>query len=157
VLGAEVGIGELFASPSAAAVAELITQLTGGVRQALTARPRPQRLPLSFGQQRMWVLNQLEGVGQGAAYNMPMVLRIVGDLDVAALEAALGDVAERHESLRTVFLDVEGVAYQQVLRGVAGRPVLAVVQAREEELPGMVAAYTGRGFDLSMELPWRVW
>src|SRR5262249_58316015 len=107
--------------PSAAAVAELITQLTGGVRQALTARPRPQRLPLSFGQQRMWFLNQLEGVGQGAAYNMPMALRISGDLDVAALEAALADVADRHESLRTIFPQTGGGPRQQILRGAAGR------------------------------------
>uniref|UniRef100_UPI001C30728A condensation domain-containing protein n=1 Tax=Streptomyces sp. GbtcB6 TaxID=2824751 RepID=UPI001C30728A len=64
-----------------------------------------------------------------AAYNLPFALRLTGSVDVGALEAALGDIADRHESLRTVFPDVDGVPYQEIREGAEGRPELFVVEA----------------------------
>ena len=110
-------------------------------------------VPLSFGQQRMWFLNQLDVTS--AAYNIPLALRLTGNLDTAALEAALGDVAGRHESLRTIFPDTAGTPRQQILDGPAGRPTLARAEAADAELPGLLAAQAGQGFDLRAELPWR--
>ncbi|MEV6351014.1 condensation domain-containing protein, partial [Actinoplanes sp. NPDC051851] len=155
VLGAEVAIGEIFAEPTVAGLARLAG--SGGVsRAALTARPRPEILPLSYAQQRMWFLNRLEGSG-GAGYNLPLALRMSGDLDVAALEAALGDVADRHESLRTVFPAVDGTPYQLIVEGAEGRPALAVVEAPEHEVPVRLAELAGEIFDLATDLPWRAW
>ncbi|MEV4258359.1 amino acid adenylation domain-containing protein, partial [Spirillospora sp. NPDC049652] len=100
VLETELTIRELFAAPTVVELARLVDDArTSGVRMALTARERPEVIPLSFAQQRMWFLNRLEEAGAGAAYNVPLTMRLIGDLDVAALEAALGDVADRHESL----------------------------------------------------------
>src|SRR5580693_7252072 len=94
-----------------------------------TARPpltraavRPERLPLSYAQQRLWFLEQLHG--PGTAYNMPFAWRLRGRLDTDALVAALGDVAARHESLRTVFAVADGRPYQHVIpAGQAEVPV----------------------------------
>ena len=152
VLDAEIPIRDLFTGPSPAAVLRL-AESSAGSRMALSPAARPAVLPLSFGQQRMWFLNQLQGAG--AVYNMPLALRLTGDLNVTALEAALGDVAVRHESLRTIFPETDGTPQQQILAGPAGRPALIVRQAADEDLPGLLAAEAGRGFDLRTELPWR--
>ncbi|CDR04894.1 amino acid adenylation domain protein [Streptomyces iranensis] len=156
VLDAEVSIGDLFATPTVAGVARLVGELGGESRAPVTARPRPEVLPLSFEQQRMWFLNRLETTGEGAAYNLPLALRLSGDLDIPALEAALGDVADRHESLRTIFPEAAGVPCQQVLHGAAGRPPLTVVHTAADEVPAQLAAYANRPFDVRAELPWRV-
>ncbi|MER6708535.1 amino acid adenylation domain-containing protein, partial [Streptomyces fumanus] len=151
VLRVEVGIRDLFDSPTVAGIA----RLRGGARASLTARERPERVPLSYAQQRMWFLNQLEEAGAGAAYNVPLALRLSGELDVAALEAALADVADRHETLRTVYPDSDGVAYQRILDGEEARPRLETADVTERDLADAVAAVLDRRFDLSRELPWR--
>ncbi|MFC5184123.1 non-ribosomal peptide synthetase [Actinomadura harenae] len=156
VLDAEVGIRELFATPTVAGVARLVENERGVPVVPLAARERPDRIPLSFAQQRMWFLNRLEGAGAGAAYNMPLVLRLSGDLDAPALEAALGDLADRHETLRTVFPDRDGTPCQRILPGAEGRPAPAVDEVAEADVNAIVAREVGREFDLARELPWRV-
>ncbi|MFI7498083.1 non-ribosomal peptide synthase/polyketide synthase [Streptomyces sp. NPDC049687] len=154
VLEVSVGVREVFADPTVAGVARLV-EGAGSSGLALRRWERPERVPLSFAQQRMWFLNRMDAVGENtAAYNLPLVLRISGGLDVDALAAALGDVADRHESLRTVFPDVEGDPCQRVLEGAAGRPALVIVEAGERWREAM-AEEIGRGFDLATDLPWR--
>ncbi|NEB43151.1 amino acid adenylation domain-containing protein, partial [Streptomyces sp. SID339] len=168
VLDVEVGIGELFGAPTVAGLARCVGERLGSGsgsgsgsgfgRPVLAARVRPDVVPLSFAQQRMWFLNRLEETVPGAAsaYNLPLVLRISGALDLAALEAALGDVADRHESLRTVFPEANGVPRQQILDGAAGRPSLITVECAASRVEEVLAEEAGHGFDLRTDLPWRV-
>src|SRR5579859_4380452 len=95
-------------------------------------------IPLSFGQQRLWFLWQLEG--PSATYNIPVAVRLSGVLDIAALRAALADVVDRHEVLRTVFPAKGGQPYQQVLEGEAARPELSVTEVTKAGLAGVVAS-----------------
>ncbi|MEU9246399.1 amino acid adenylation domain-containing protein [Streptomyces sp. NPDC048385] len=158
VLEVTVGVRDVFAEPTVAGVARLVETagVSGGV--VLARRERPERVPLSYAQQRMWFLNRFEesepdGAG-AAAYNLPFALRLSGSVDIDALECALGDIADRHESLRTVFPDVEGVPYQEIREGVEGRPRLQVVAAGERWREVMQDEI-GRGFDVRVDLPWR--
>ncbi|MBL1118953.1 amino acid adenylation domain-containing protein, partial [Streptomyces sp. 110] len=158
VLDTELNIGELFAAPTVAGVARLVAAAGGtAARSALTPRPRPEALPLSYAQRRMWFLNRLEETnpGAGAVYNLPLALRLTGELDVTALEAALGDVADRHESLRTLFPETDGEPRQQVLEGEAGRPRLVVVETSGELLAAELGLHADRGFDVTVDPPWR--
>ncbi|MFE2104817.1 condensation domain-containing protein [Kitasatospora sp. NPDC059463] len=111
--------------------------------------------PLSFAQERLWFLNQVEGLS--AAHNSAETFRLSGPLDAAALEAALGDVAVRHEVLRTVFPLGEDGPYQQVLAPARGRPHLVRAAPDERELSAAVAEVAGRGFDLTVDPPLRAW
>ena len=117
---------------------------------------RPAVVPLSFAQSRLWFLDRFEG--GVATYNMPTAFRISGALDVEALGAALDDVIARHESLRTIFPDIDGVPFQQVLPARAGmwrRGGAAVVSLPEQDVVGELVALAGYRFDLSAEIPIR--
>ncbi|MEV6347158.1 non-ribosomal peptide synthase/polyketide synthase [Actinoplanes sp. NPDC051851] len=143
----------LFEAPTPAELAVVLKQTTGDVQAALQPMPRPAVVPLSFAQQRLWLLHRLEG--PSATYNSPLALRLTGSLDVEALRAALGDVVDRHEALRTVFGEREGRPFQRVLDGVA--PVLTVVAGAGERLPQAMREAARHEFDLAAEIPVRAW
>ena len=120
------------------------------------AGERPAVIPLSFAQIRLWFLDRFQG--GVATYNMPNALRIRGPLDVEALGAALDDVIARHESLRTIFPDTDGVPSQQVLPAQPGmwrRGGAAVLSLPEQDVFGELMALAGYRFDLSAEIPIR--
>ncbi|MFB7658187.1 MULTISPECIES: condensation domain-containing protein, partial [unclassified Streptomyces] len=150
--GVEVGVRALFEAPTPAGLAGRITG-ADAARAGLVRWVRPERVPLSFAQRRLWFLAQLEGLS--ATYNIPIALRLEGVLDVAALRAAFGDVMVRHEVLRTVFPVVDGEPYQQVLAVGELGEVLRVAQAAEGEVADLVMEEIGHGFDLGVEVPLR--
>ncbi len=153
VLGVEVPVRALFAAPTPAALAGWLGS-AGPARLALGPRPRPDRVPLSFAQQRLWFLAQLEG--PSPMYNNPVAVRLEGELDQAALEAALGDVIGRHEVLRTIFPAVDGEPGQQVIDlAELGWALPATPVADDDELTQLVAAAAGQPFDLTTEVPVR--
>ncbi|QKG18471.1 cyclic nucleotide binding protein [Actinomadura verrucosospora] len=151
-LGARLAIRDLFEAPT---VAELAGRLRGDgdevPRPALTPRKRPERVPLSPAQRRLWLLDQIlrEDDGPRDAYHLPLAVRLRGDLDRAALEAAIGDVTARHEALRTVFAEHDGTPYQRILDPDDARPVLEVATGAPEEV-------IARPFDLARDIPLRV-
>ncbi|GAA3093427.1 non-ribosomal peptide synthetase [Streptosporangium carneum] len=155
VLGAEVSIADLFEAKTVAGVSLLMEEAVGGRRPAVTpATPRPGRVPVSPAQRRLWFLNHIEG--PNATYNVPLSLTFSGRLDVEALRAALGDVVDRHESLRTVFAEDDAGPYQVVLEAGV-RPDLELVRTSPDELEERLLRAARHPFDLSAELPLRGW
>ena len=139
VLGVEVTIRDLFLAPTVAGLDRRIDEAGGREpRPVLAAGPRPERVPLSFAQGRLWFLDQL---GAGASYNLPIVLRLDEPLEADVLRAALADVAERHEVLRTLVEAGDGEPAQVIVAGA--RPELTVAAVSDEELDAAVAAAAG--------------
>ncbi|MFB7544353.1 amino acid adenylation domain-containing protein [Streptomyces zaomyceticus] len=157
VLGAEIAVRQLFENPTVAALARAL-DTAGAARPALEpARPRPERVPASFAQRRLWFLHRFEG--PSPTYNIPFAMKLTGDLDPAALRAALADVAERHEALRTVFAeDAEG-PYQIVRDSADARPELTHVPGTlaADRIDAELAAAAAHPFALDRELPLRAW
>ncbi|MBU8838445.1 non-ribosomal peptide synthetase [Mycolicibacterium goodii] len=153
-LGAELSLADVFNARTVAALAQHIAVAPGrgGRRPALAARPRPQHIPASPAQQRMLILDRLGETG--SAYNYPLVFRVRGALDIDALRQALTDVADRHEALRTVFDDRDGVYHQRILpRGT--QPPLHVTDCAADELPARADVLVDHRFDLTTEIPLR--
>ncbi|MBB1252763.1 amino acid adenylation domain-containing protein [Streptomyces sp. OF3] len=127
----------------------------GGPAEPVSPPPRPERVPLSAGQRRLWFLNRLESATPSSgAYNVPLALRLSGPLDRDALRLALGDVVARHESLRTAFPDEDGVPWQRVLEPAPPR-ALPVRRVGADELDAVLARAAATRFDLAAEPPWR--
>ncbi|WP_234286070.1 condensation domain-containing protein, partial [Streptomyces venezuelae] len=152
-LDAELAIRDLFEAPTVAELVERATATRGAARPALVAAERPDELPLSHAQQRLWVIQQIECTS--AAYNFPLVMRLSGTFDREAWSAALADVTDRHEALRTLFAERDGQAHQRVLPAGSAAPVVEHLRATEDEIPGIVDAAVLRPFDLATELPLR--
>ncbi|WP_405364895.1 condensation domain-containing protein [Kitasatospora sp. NBC_00039] len=107
-------------------------------------------IPVSFGQHRLWLLDRFERTGW--TYNIVVQAAISGPLDVAALDAAVGDVLARHEVLRTSFPDVDGTPVQQIAAPPAGG-VLHLVDATRDDLPDLLEAGGRHLFDLTRQAP----
>jgi hypothetical protein len=125
----EVKISDVFMRP-------VLSDFAHGVKRAATAEmpsivvvERGQDIPLSFAQQRLWFLAQMEGGSE--AYHIPMSMQLKGELDGAALRQALDRIVERHEALRTVFGLREGEPVQRILPAEESRFQLLEHDLRE--------------------------
>ncbi|MER5481516.1 amino acid adenylation domain-containing protein [Streptomyces sp. NPDC002734] len=162
-LGAEVRVSDLLLAPSPDALARRIAATAvprPGATSAGEPRPRPvprthrpERIPLSSAQRRLWFVDVMEG--PGAAYDIPLVLRPTAPLDAGVLERALADLTDRHEVLRTVYRSADGEPHQEVLP--AARPGLVRRKAAPGRLTAAVAEAAGHVFDLAHEIPLKAW
>ena len=156
VFGIELPLRALFEnhtlSSFAAFIDETIRARTGSVLPLIEAIPHDQPMPLSFVQQRLWFLNELEP--GSTIYNVPCIVRLRGSLDVAALEKSINEIVRRHEVLRTRFGSVDGEA-RQIINPWQSVPLPVFVisgckgDAREAELLRLVEEQTFLPFDLS--------
>jgi amino acid adenylation domain-containing protein len=153
-LGAEVGVGRLFAAPTLAGFAgEVERALREG--EGLTAPPLlrvarvGQALPLSFAQQRLWFLEQLES--GTALYNIPAAVRLKGRLETEAIARALAEIVRRHEVLRTSFVSEGGEPVQVIAPSVDVPLIVEAVPDQEDQerwVSEVAQEEARRGFDL---------
>jgi acyl-CoA synthetase (AMP-forming)/AMP-acid ligase II len=152
----EVSFRSFFETPTVAGIAssiEVASQTTPDLLvPPLRPVPRDGLLPLSYAQQRLWFLDQLEP--SRAVYNLPLAWRFTGDLNVSALERSLGEMVRRHEILRTTFPCVDGQPVQMIAPELA--LLLPVVDlqalpaiAREAAVQRLATEEAQRPFDLT--------
>ncbi len=155
-LHADLPVRSVFESPTPASLAQAVVQRQRS-QQGLAASPiervpRNQRLPLSFAQQRLWVLDQIEP--NNPLYNLPRPLRLIGPLNVPALEKALNGIVARHEVLRTTYVAERGQPYQVIAEElIQPLPVIDVSRFpsadREKEVRRIVHKEASIPFDLA--------
>ncbi len=155
VFGVELPLRDLFVSPTAEGLAERVIRARGAgrvVAPPLVHVPRAGDVQLSFAQQRMWFLQQLEP--ESAVYNTPFGVRLRGPLESEALEKSLNEIVRRHEALRTSFTVRDGSPVQSVAAELELRVEevdLRRLSAEERELEAqrLARAEAAKPFDLS--------
>ncbi|MCZ4076318.1 non-ribosomal peptide synthase/polyketide synthase [Rhodococcus sp. H36-A4] len=153
-LDAEIGVRTLFENPSVAALARAIAERAGaGRRRPLVPQVRPELVPLSLAQQRMWFLNRFDTAS--GVNNIPVAVRLSGLLDRQALNVAVADVLDRHESLRTIFPEVDGSGHQLILPTNKVIPDLAPIEISGDDIFSVLEEVATTGFDVTVELPLR--
>ncbi|WP_155768644.1 non-ribosomal peptide synthetase, partial [Mycobacterium colombiense] len=154
-LDAHLAVRTVFEAPTVAQLAPRIGADGAGL-EPLVAVERPAVLPLSFAQQRLWFIDQLQG--PSPIYNMAAALRLSGRLDADVLSAALADVVGRHESLRTLFAAPDGIPQQVVIpmeRADFGWGVIDATGWSTTQLDEAIEAAASHAFDLTTEIPLR--
>ncbi|OKI00759.1 non-ribosomal peptide synthetase [Streptomyces sp. CB02923] len=148
---AALNLRQFFSAPTAAGVART---LATKARPVLNPAGHDGEAPATVAQLRTWLMTRLHD--SGPAHQFSAALRLTGALDRAALHAALGDVAARHEILRTTFSGARNELRQHIMPATdaAARPGLPVTTATEEDLPDLLAAHAAHAFDLTREAPW---
>ena len=150
---ADLEVRAVFEAPSPAALALRLPPAGPPRGPAPAVAERHGRLPLSPQQRRLRFLHQVESADP--SYNVPVAVRLRGPLAPAALEAALADLVDRHEPLRTVFPEHDG-EFHQVIRPPGHGPALVTTAVGEGELDALCRAAVRRPFDLAAQPPLRV-
>ena len=147
----DVTIKDIFMYPTIALLCEQLLLATASVVPAIEILPRPAHIPLSYSQERLWFIDQLEG---SIAYNSPAVLRLKGKLSQKALIYTLQNIISRHQVLRTVFGEADGKPFQNILE--AGGWKLSNVddkmyQDNSSVLQNLIETLVSAPFDLSAD------
>ncbi|WP_212004577.1 non-ribosomal peptide synthetase/type I polyketide synthase [Chitinophaga sp. HK235] len=151
-LQVELAVRSLFHYPTIADLAIHLQEMEPALLlPAIEAGQRPAIIPLSYSQERLWFIDQMEGSVQ---YHLSAALRLTGALDITALSNALRDIVNRHEVLRTVIRQEEGVAYQHILDKDKWQLTvtdLPVYRQSSDALRSYVASLIATPFDLEMD------
>ncbi|GHJ15415.1 hypothetical protein TPA0908_34100 [Micromonospora sp. AKA38] len=150
-LATDLEMADFFARPT---VTGVLAHVAPGraARPALRPAGRPDLVPLSPAQRRLWFLDRL---GSRDTYHVPLAVRLRGPLDRDVLRAALNDLVTRHESLRTVYPEVDGDPYQAVLDAGGLDIALDERPVPADELGPALRRAVAAPFDLTRDLPVR--
>ncbi|CAM1366010.1 non-ribosomal peptide synthase/polyketide synthase [Tenacibaculum xiamenense] len=147
----EILIRNVFEYTTISELALHISTLSEGVSlPSVTVEERPERIPLSFSQERLWFLDELQGTVE---YHMPIAIRLKGALDINALEQSLKTIVARHEVLRTNIISEEGFGFQEIVK--ADSWSLLKENSSAETIERSIAEYQAAPFDLATDFKLR--
>ncbi|MEV6281560.1 amino acid adenylation domain-containing protein [Kribbella sp. NPDC051770] len=152
-LGTALTLRDVFDHPTISQLAQATTTATA-LRPRIGDLHRPAVLPVSYGQQSLWLIDQLGG--PGGRYVVPVVLRLHGELDPGVLSTAVRDVVARHEALRTLLVEDDGTLRQVVVPANEAADRVSLLVEDATDVDARVSAVIQAGFDLAVDLPIRV-
>ena len=150
-LHVEASLTNLFAHPTLSGFAEAVKNSSGGALPAIVPVDRSERIPLSFAQERLWFLAQLDPAAS-RAYHIPFGMPIKDEVDAVALRRALDEIVARHEALRTTFAAVDGEPVQRFAPADSGFALVEHDLRGSDDVAGELKRLsmqeTGAPFDL---------
>ncbi len=153
-----VSLTDIFESRDVGALIAAAKPLEGAAAQVrqLAPMPRPDRIPLSYPQNRVWFINRLDPAS--GAYNVPGAVRLGREVDADALSAAIANVVARHEPLRTTFPDHDGETFQLIhpVAEAAAAGLFGVDEVEPSAVDAAIHELASAGFDLAVDYPVRV-
>jgi amino acid adenylation domain-containing protein len=155
-LKTNLSLNDFFMNPRIAELSSQIDLSDADKLPKITLKPRPEVIPLSYSQERLWFIDKLRGSVQ---YHMPWVFRLHGKVEARYMEASFLELIRRHESLRTVLREDQGRGYQKVLSGKDWKMTKTSVDSITESgatLQAYVADEINKPFDLSEDSMIRV-
>ncbi|MGB8194795.1 MAG: amino acid adenylation domain-containing protein, partial [Chitinophagaceae bacterium] len=155
--GKEIAVREIFAYPTITGLAaRIMLKDERDVMPPIERYDRTDLIPLSFEQERLWFIDRLQGT---LPYHLPWVVKMEGRLDIAALEQSFKTIVDRHEVLRTVITEQEGMGYQQIKNGDhfnIDHITAENIAARGQSNDSYIQEYIVRAYDLSKDPMLRV-
>lgn len=144
---------EYIANNKADLVAWLQSPENSSASHPIAPRSGCDRLPLSYGQERLWWLSQLDL--NSPVYNIPVAFHLTGKIDIAALKSGFGEIVRRHEILRTSFTTVDGKP-EQIIAADLPVPITVVDVCQQDDVEKAIALAAREPFDLAFSPLWRV-
>ncbi|WP_344812786.1 condensation domain-containing protein, partial [Chitinophaga oryziterrae] len=152
-MGTELVIKQIFEYPTIAALARCVNSGNDGLLPAILKIDRNHRIPLSFSQERLWFIDKLSGSIQ---YHLQWGFHLTGELNIDALESSFREIIARHEVLRTVIREEDGVGYQ-LLRDAAGWHMQCISRSEiMEDVHVWIGQQAEKPFDLASDFMLRV-
>ncbi|XLS29492.1 amino acid adenylation domain-containing protein [Flavobacteriaceae bacterium M23B6Z8] len=147
-MNVEVAIADIFSNPTVAKLSEFMNTREKGLQlPAITPQDKKDAIPLSFGQERLWFIDKLQG---SVEYHIPIVLSLSGVLDPSIMEACLQGVLSRHEVLRTVIYAKNGKRYQKINEAYDWS-LEVIKDVSEDSLKDVIRSFISEPFDLSSD------
>ncbi|MBJ6369616.1 non-ribosomal peptide synthetase [Snuella sedimenti] len=150
-LDVSISIRDVFANSTIKELGRIVSHASSSLVPPIMAMERPDRIPLSYAQERLWFIDQLQG---SVAYHIPAALRIEGSLDAELFSRAMRSLVTRHESLRTVFREENGIGYQYI-KDSDGFEV-SYIPELPTDVPSFIEQETRKVFDLANDYMLRV-
>ena len=141
-------VNDIFATPTIAELALLISKSSLSEAISIDIKERPLHIPLSYAQERLWFIDNLEGT---IGYHIPEIIRFNGALDIEVLSNALRALVDRHESLRTVIRNNQGIGYQHIINSDDFKVSYITDLAKGESVPDFIDKEVAKAFDLSQD------
>ncbi|AXG70721.1 gramicidin S synthase 2 [Kordia sp. SMS9] len=147
-IGYTIGIKDVLESPRIENLAKIVENTSKTPATTISKQPYQKNIPLSFAQERLWFIDKLHG---SIEYHIPYILEFKGKLDPKLVETSLKHIIQRHQTLRTIFKEYDGIGYQEIQSEAAFTITKVQSQLSEKQLENYIAEAIAQPFNLAKD------